>query len=246
MNRLSRVSLKGFKSIREMGLDLGVLNVLIGPNGSGKSNFLSFFRMLSALAQGRLSRHVALDGGSDMILHYGSKRTPEIEVKVSVTDGQREVTYSVTLRAAPPDTFFLDGEELVYGGEKAVAFSFSSPRPHGREEEELIARAVDGLTHYHFHDTSKDAPIRQACHVDDNRSLRDNGGNLAAFLYMLKLTSREHYVRIRDTIRLVTPFFEDFVLEPKKLDAKTIQLEWRARDSAPSAGAANHPRARRA
>jgi len=45
-NHLSRIVLKGFKSIRKCDLELKELNVLIGANGSGKSNFISFFRLI--------------------------------------------------------------------------------------------------------------------------------------------------------------------------------------------------------
>ncbi|MFO0209533.1 MAG: AAA family ATPase, partial [Pseudanabaena sp.] len=39
-HQLSRIVLKGFKSIRECDLQLSELNVLIVANGSGKSNFI--------------------------------------------------------------------------------------------------------------------------------------------------------------------------------------------------------------
>ncbi len=241
MNRLSRLSLTGFKSIRAMDLELGALNVLIGPNGAGKSNFLSFIQMLSALAQGRLSRFVAQEGGANMLLHHGRKRTPEITVKVSVTDGQGDMAYGVTFGGAPPDTLFLEGEAITrtsadevrtpssQGERPAFASSVLTQSPGA--DEQALARIFSGLTHYHFHDTSEEAPIRQRCQIDDNRSLRENGGNLAAFLYLLRHTRPEHYESIRNTIRLATPFFDDFVLEPNALDPKTIQLEWREQGS---------------
>ncbi len=44
MNTLQRMSLAGFKSIREMHeLEFRSLNVLIGANGAGKSNLILFF-----------------------------------------------------------------------------------------------------------------------------------------------------------------------------------------------------------
>lgn len=47
MARLDSLSVRGFKSIREMdSLPLTKLNLLIGANGSGKSNFLELFKLL--------------------------------------------------------------------------------------------------------------------------------------------------------------------------------------------------------
>jgi predicted ATPase len=45
MENLSRIKIKGFKSIKELDLDMKPINVLIGANGSGKSNFVSVFNL---------------------------------------------------------------------------------------------------------------------------------------------------------------------------------------------------------
>jgi hypothetical protein len=55
MPTLSRLTVRGFKSIRALeDFELGSLNVLIGANGAGKSNFIGLFRMLSELVARRL------------------------------------------------------------------------------------------------------------------------------------------------------------------------------------------------
>ncbi len=53
----------------------GAINVLIGSNGAGKSNFISFFRMLNELIEGRLQLFVGRSGGANAMLHYGRKVT---------------------------------------------------------------------------------------------------------------------------------------------------------------------------
>ena len=42
--KLDRIEVSGFKSIRELKLELRPLNLLIGPNGAGKSNFIAIFK----------------------------------------------------------------------------------------------------------------------------------------------------------------------------------------------------------
>ena len=44
---IDKLTIKGFKSLQDVELELGQLNVLIGPNGAGKSNLVSYFQMLS-------------------------------------------------------------------------------------------------------------------------------------------------------------------------------------------------------
>jgi energy-coupling factor transporter ATP-binding protein EcfA2 len=58
---IKRLTTRGFKSLRDVDLKLGSLNVFIGTNASGKSNFLDALRVLQGLAYG-LSVHEILDG----------------------------------------------------------------------------------------------------------------------------------------------------------------------------------------
>jgi predicted ATPase len=60
---LSAVSVAGFKSIRELELELGQVNVLVGANGSGKSNFLEALGVLGAAAAGRVDDQALLRRG---------------------------------------------------------------------------------------------------------------------------------------------------------------------------------------
>src|SRR5689334_17864502 len=79
---VSRMTVRGFKSIRELDLELADLNVLIGANGVGKSNFIAVFRMLNEIAEQRLQVYVRESGGANALLHYGMKTTGEICVSI--------------------------------------------------------------------------------------------------------------------------------------------------------------------
>ena len=72
-------------------------------------------------------------------------------------------------------------------------------------------------------------PIKHCRH--DNRYLREDGSNLAALLYRLRHKEPTSYDMIVRTVRLVAPFFDDFVLEPQALNEDTIRLVWRHRGS---------------
>ena len=73
--------------------------------------------------------------------------------------------------------------------------------------------------------------MKKTCDVHDNRFLRRDGSNLAAFLYLLRHKHRAGYNLIRRTIQLVAPFFDDFDLAPLALNEDKIRLQWRHRDS---------------
>jgi len=73
--------------------------------------------------------------------------------------------------------------------------------------------------------------MKKTAVVNDNRFLRSDGANLAAFLYYLKLKHETSYSLIRRTVQRVAPFFDDFLLEPLRLKPDTIRLEWRHKGS---------------
>lgn len=49
---IERIAIQGFKSLKDVTLDLGAFNVLIGTNASGKSNFLDALRIVKGIAHG--------------------------------------------------------------------------------------------------------------------------------------------------------------------------------------------------
>jgi predicted ATPase len=84
---------------------------------------------------------------------------------------------------------------------------------------------------FQFHDTGNFSPFKNTNQLDDNRSLRANGSNLAAYLYLLSKRYRDSYESIRKVVQQVAPFFDDFQLAPLALNPDTIKLEWRHKNS---------------
>ena len=84
---------------------------------------------------------------------------------------------------------------------------------------------------YHFLDTGATSPIKKHNDLHDNRFLRPDGANLAAFLYLLREKYAPEYDLIRRTVQFAAPFFEDFSLEPLALNEDKIRLEWRHKRS---------------
>ena len=81
---------------------------------------------------------------------------------------------------------------------------------------------------YHFHDTSEQAAVKQAHAVNDDLRLKTDAGNLAAYLALLRKDYPQAYEQIVATIRLVAPFFGDFVKRELARD-DLIELEWTQR-----------------
>jgi len=66
--------------------------------------------------------------------------------------------------------------------------------------------------------------MRGKWHVDDSRYLKEDAGNLGAFLMRLQQQSPVDYRRIVDTVRQALPFFADFELS---LVYDSVLLQWR-------------------
>jgi predicted ATPase len=85
---------------------------------------------------------------------------------------------------------------------------------------------------YHFHDTSPLAAMRRDQPLRDWGRFRHDASNIAAFLLKLKEDKLESYELIRDTVRLIAPFFDDFLSRPQTRGAdEQIRLEWRQKGS---------------
>src|SRR5262245_14633497 len=60
---LCALAIANYRSLRDLVLPLGHLNVVAGPNGSGKSNLYRALRLLAETAQGRVIPSLAREGG---------------------------------------------------------------------------------------------------------------------------------------------------------------------------------------
>lgn len=241
---LQRMVLKGFKSIKTMGLEMRPLNVLIGANGAGKSNLVSFFKMLNEMMAGRLQQYIGTSGRAHSLLHFGPKVTPQIEARLEFEVDNGVDTYAMRLFHAAGDTLVFAEETLSFHGTnfpkpKVVALGAGHEETRiGLEAEkgEPTARFFRHLLNrcrvYHFHDTSPTARARQYGYVGDNRWLMPDAGNLASFLYRLREENGGAvYKRIVSTVRVIAPFFDDFELEPADPNKKEIILNWRNKGS---------------
>jgi predicted ATPase len=239
---LQQLVLDGFKSIKSMELELRPLNILIGANGAGKSNLISFFKMLNEMMAERFQQYIGTSGRAQSLLYFGPKVTPQIEAQLKFEVENGMDTYHLRLFHAPGDTLFFAEETLSF-----LQTGWTSPRLDqlgaGHQETRIKAAAKEGKQTakmleyllnrcrvYHFHDTSSTADVRQSCYVDDNRWLMSDAGNLAALLLRFrKEDDGAAYQRIIGTIRLIAPFFDDFVLEPDA--SNRVILNWREKES---------------
>src|SRR2546423_5267699 len=71
---LRSIHVAGYRSVRELDLELQPINVLTGPNGCGKSNLYNSLLLIARAARGDLSRAVAEEGGTPSVFWAGGER----------------------------------------------------------------------------------------------------------------------------------------------------------------------------
>lgn len=229
MSGVKSLTVTGYKSIRELrSFELTNLNVLIGANGAGKSNFIGLFRLLNEMVEQQLQVYVQTQGGPDALLHFGRNTSDKLHAEFYFDRNGYKFDLIPT-----NDNRLIFSQEISWFGGMLYPGSQSAVLGTGHDESKLksasdpyspyVKPSVTNWRVYHFHDTGEKARVKQKHPTNDNLRLKIDAANLAAYLRMLNEKHAAHYQRILDTIRLVAPFFGDFIHRP---DVEYVELEW--------------------
>ena len=171
---LSRMALRGYKSISECDLDLRNINVLIGANGAGKSNFISFFRLIQQLLDHKLQTYISKQGGPDAILHFGRKRTPSVAAELYFGNNG----YKFSLEPTKDNKMVFAYEDFWWNlkGNWHIANGHFETESESQKSKTHIYKftipEMKSWCVYHFHDTSDTALVKQLHGINDNEYLR--------------------------------------------------------------------------
>lgn len=244
-HKLQSLRIEGFKSIgKEQEITFGDINVMIGANGVGKSNLVSFFQLLYYLTINKLQFGIGKQGYADSILYYGSQKTDRFSATLKFEDNLWDDEYSFALTYANRGLMMFAYETVYCKPKYKIPIAKETQKDLGSgHKESLLQEKEQGFEAnkihillskcrvYQFHNTSETAYIRQPCSINDNRYLKSDAGNLAAYLYEMKNSEidRDYYQRIIDSIQNIMPQFQDFFLEPLKANPNLILLQWIAK-----------------
>ena len=188
--------------------------------------------MLHELTEQDLQIYVARSGGADSLLYLGRKNTESIDIHFDFAPNK----YHVALEAAADDTLIVAREEVAIHAAQEfqdplwITVTRGSLESKLKESSQYVARYVRESTAdwrvYHFHDTSDGAKVKGMADINDNRVLRPDASNLAAFLLFLREKQSQSYMMIVRTMRQIAPFFKDFELDPDRYNGQKIQLRW--------------------
>lgn len=184
--------------------------------------------------------------GPETLFHHGPKRTPRISARMEFGEN----VYEFDLAAKPGGGVIVADERGQYRGGSGLGSLRTIGGPsiesclkkrkdepgklsgQGRGVPGYIYDAVSSWTVYHVHDTAPLSPMRGWSSSSNNIRLAHDAGNLAPVLMHLRESQPSDFERIRNTVRLAAPFFDDFVMRPQTRGKEDrVRLEWTQRGS---------------
>lgn len=229
--QLSKVQISGYKSIKKCNLTLNNINVLIGSNGAGKSNFISAFTLLQSILRKELQLYTQ-QCGINSLFYNGRKTTEKIYFEVFFENN----SYGFYLIPTDDNRIIFENEFYGWNKDSEIIHSTIASAYEESKWEKGVSNEINDYVQlilqrkmwrvYHFHDTSRTAKVKQEHNISNNQSFMFDASNLAAFLYRLKNNYEKSYNEIVETIRLIAPYFDNFMLKPKESNEELIVLKW--------------------
>ena len=75
---LTRLSVAGYRSVRNLPVAIAPVTVFVGANGSGKTNLYRALRLLAEATAGRLSRALADEGRTMLVVTHEMEFAREV------------------------------------------------------------------------------------------------------------------------------------------------------------------------
>lgn len=254
MERFENISIKGFRRLQQVDLEMRNLTVMIGANGAGKTSFLDVLSILAASANGKLQDILQSKGGLNEILTRGkaqeleitlSMRVPEMKpLRYSLTLAPKGLSYEIrnetlTQQRNPnkPEPlkyieshgldikYFQEGSGLLRPNWEHNPFETSlSQVPKMYREPENLRKSLASCTYYGALDVSEKSPIRLPQPMRPASLPGANGEDLVSCLFNVQQTDRERFETIEDIISTAFPDFKRLNFPP--VAAGTLSMTW--------------------
>lgn len=257
MARFNHLTVKGFRRLLDLDIELRPLTVMIGVNGVGKSSVLEALSLLSSSAEGKLRERMSEMGGLGALMTIDQARGLTLGTRM-VVEGDAPLDYSIAL--APGGTAYLIQLELLcqQRNPQPPPFKHIESRgadiryydqdqgrltqpswPHEPLESSLsqvpkmfqlpeeLRRRLASATLYHVLNVDARAPVRLPQTMQPADLPGSDGETLVSCLYYLRETDRDRYEAIEDALRAAFPSFERLEFPP--VAAGTLAMTWRDR-----------------
>ncbi|HME07051.1 MAG TPA: AAA family ATPase, partial [Bryobacteraceae bacterium] len=253
--RFLNLTVRGFRRLAEVDLELRPLSVLIGANGVGKSSLLDALSLLASSAQGKLNAAVNEMSGPVAMMTYD--RASELGFGISMAVPNHEpLDYSLSLR--PQGQAYLIDRETLQQRSKRHERPFLHIDSRGTDikyfevgqgrlvrpnweynpqesslsqvpklfrEPEEFRQRLASSTFYHALNVEPRSPIRLPQAMRPALLPGKNGEDLVSCLYYLREAEPDRFEAIEDSLKAAFPTFKRLDFPP--VAAGTLAMTWR-------------------
>jgi predicted ATPase len=256
-NRISgfkEISVKGFRRLCDIKLELRPLTVLIGANGTGKTSLLDVFSLLASSAQGGLSKAISDFSGLPALITYDRANDLSLGLSMGVHDYE---PLNYLLRLKPQGVSYVIDEETLSQRRHATRPPFQNIVSHGPdikyfevEQERLVRptwehnpletslsqvpkmfqepedfrRKLASSTFYHVLNVEPLSPVRLPQPMRPASLPGKDGEDLVSCLFSLQGADRDRFEAIEDSLRAAFPSFARLDFLP--VAAGTLAMTW--------------------
>ena len=110
---IHHIRIQNFRSVRDIELELGALNIVFGPNGCGKSNIYKAIHLLTASADGKFSSYISEEGGLENVMWSGrtaatARHPRRLQISCLTAEFDYELQVGFPEKLPYPTQFMLD------------------------------------------------------------------------------------------------------------------------------------------
>ena len=252
--RFGKLTIRGFRRLLDVSLELRPLSVLIGANGVGKTSVLDVLTLLANSAQGRLSTTISDLSGLSNLITYDRAEVLGLGITMDVPKHD-PLDYKLLIK---PQGVGYYCEELLSQQRKGFSAPFihisSSPLaikyydsgttklasptwehnsletslaqvPKMFREPEEFRRKLASSTCYHALNVEPRSRVRLPQSMGPTELPGRDGEDLVSCLFYLRETNRDRFEAIEDSLRVAFPRFSRLEFPP--VAAGTLALAWR-------------------
>jgi predicted ATPase len=254
-SRFEELSIRGFRRLYDVKLNLRPLSVMIGANGTGKTSMLDVLSLLAKSAEGKLSSSISELAGLPSILTYDRADELRFDISMTVPDNQplkytlklkpQAAAYAITeerlsqqryghsgpflhIDSHGPDIKYyeMDKKNLIRPNWEQRPFETSlSQVPKMFQQPEDFRNRLSSSTLYHVLNVDPRSPVRLPQPMQPAWLPGRNGEELVSCLFYMRETARERFEAIEDALRGAFPRFDRLDFPP--VAAGTLALAWR-------------------
>jgi predicted ATPase len=253
-NLFKSVSIRGYRCLHSVDIEMRNLMVLIGANGVGKTSLLDIFSLLSDSATGKLSSVV---GGrlNEMLTR---RQATSFSVRLSMNvDGHAPLDYYLEL-TPQGQTYSISNETLTQKNDqnaKQPFKHFESSDTHVRyfddskrklmpvdwdhnyletslsqvpkmyKEPENLRKILASCTYYGSLNVARKSPVRLPQEMRPATLPGADGEDLVSCLYYLRETDKDRFELLEDTLSAAFPDFEGLSFPP--VAAGILSMTWK-------------------